>query len=51
MGRTEGSVRLEGKPDNDVEKGLPRFILTDKVMGVSLKIRRGVEQSGSSSGS
>ena len=51
MGTTEGSVRLEAKPDTDVEKGLPRFILTEEVMGVRLKIRRGVEQSGSSSGS
>ena len=51
MGRTEGSVRLTGRPHNEVEKGLPRFILTEEIMGVSLKIRRGVEQSGSSSGS
>ena len=28
-----------------------RFMLTEKTMGVNFKIRRGVEQSGSSSGS
>jgi hypothetical protein len=50
-GKSQKRVDLLGHPMSDIENDLLRFILTEGRMGASLKVRRGVEQSGSSSGS